>query len=226
MRFLARFAALGTVAILATACFKADIDLTVATDDTVSGTILLAYERAGLEELDRNAGDAQDELLGDLEIDAPEGMTCEAWDDDAFIGARCQLERVTFDAFSLTDTFQQEVVIVRQDDQVRVFGIIDLTDVPVGNPELIDAFDVQIRVTFPGPVISQENGQIDGQTVTWSLPPGESTAIEAVVEAGPGQAELPIGPAIGALLALTLVALVLAVRRSRRPAESTDQPEG
>ncbi len=208
-------AALGIVAILVTACFKAEIDLTVAADNTISGTVLLAYERAGLEELDRTPADAQDELLADLEFDAPGGMTCEAWDDDAYIGARCDLEGVTFDDFSLTDTFQQEIVIVREGDRIRLFADIDLSDVPLSNPELIDAFDVQIRVTFPGRVISQQNGQIEGQTVTWRLPPGELTEIGAVAEAGPAADEVPWGPAIGALLALTLVALVLAVRRSR-----------
>jgi hypothetical protein len=208
-----RIAALGTIAVLVTACFRAEIDLTVAADNTVSGTVLLAYERAGLEELDRNPADAQDELLGDLQVDAPEGMSCDAWDDDAYIGARCDLEQVTFDAFSLTDTLQQEIVIVREGDRIRLFAVINLGDVPVGDPELIDEFDVQIRVTFPGRVISQENGQVDGQTVTWSLPPGEQTEIGAVAEAGPGANEVPLGPAIGVLLAATLVALVLAVRR-------------
>ena len=176
---------------------------------------MLAYERAGLQELDRDAQDAQGELVADLELDAPAGMTCAAWDDDEYIGAQCQLERVTFDDLSLTDTFQQEIVIVREGDRIRLFAVIDLGDVPVGNPELIDAFDVQIRVTFPGPVISQKNGQIDGQTVTWSLPPGEKTEIGAVAETGARGGEIPWAPVIGVLLAVTLVALVLAVRRSR-----------
>ena len=215
MKRAGRIAALGTIAVLATACFRAEIDLTVSADNTVSGTALLAYERAGLQELDRDAQDAQDELVGDLELDAPAGVTCEAWDDDEFIGAQCALERVTFDDLSLTDTFQQEVVIVREGDKIRLFAVIDLSDVPVGNPELIDAFDVQIQVTFPGRVISQENGQIEGQTVTWSLPPGERTEIAAVAETGQAGNEVPLGPAIGVLLAVTLVALVLAVRRSR-----------
>jgi LppM domain len=210
-----RLAALGMIAVLATACFRAEIDLTVAADNTVSGTALLAYERAGLQELDRDAQDAQGELLGDLELDAPEGMTCEAWDDDEYIGAQCALERVTFDDLSLTDTFSQEVVIVREGDRIRLFAVIDLGDVPVGNPELIDAFDVQIRVTFPGPVISQKNGQVDGQTVTWSLPPGERTEIGAVAETGQAGNEVPWAPAVALLLFVTLVALVLAVRRSR-----------
>lgn len=215
MKRAGRLAALGTIAVLATGCFRADIDLTVAADNTVSGTALLAYERAGLQELDRDAQDAQHELLSDLELDAPAGMTCAAWDDDEYIGAQCQLERVTFDDVSLTDTFQQEIVIVHEGDKIRLFATIDLGDVPVGNPELIDAFDVQIRVTFPGQVISQQKGQVDGQTVTWSLPPGEKTEIGAVAEAGAGSGEVPWAPVIGLLLAVTLVALVLAVRRSR-----------
>ena len=223
MKRAGRIAALGAIAVLATACFRAEIDLTVAADNTVSGTVLLAYERAGLEELDRDATDAQDELLADLELDLPEGMTCEAWDDDAYIGARCTLEAVTFDALSLTDTFQQEIVIVREGDRIRLFGVINLGDVPVSNPELIDAFDVQIRVTFPGRVISQQNGQIEGQTVTWLLPPGEQTEISAVAEAGAAQGDFPLGPAIGVLLAVTLVAMVLAIRRSRGPAPKRDQ---
>lgn len=169
------------------ACFRAEVDLTVSADNTVSGTALLAYERAGLQELDRDAQDVQDELLSDLEFDTQAGMTCEAWDDDEYIGARCALERVTFDDLSLTDTFQQEIVIVREGDKIRLFAVINLGDVPVGNPELIDAFDVQIRVTFPGRVFSQKNGQVVGQTVTWSLPPGEQTEIGAVAEAGGGQ---------------------------------------
>ncbi|MGH2488069.1 MAG: LppM family (lipo)protein [Candidatus Limnocylindria bacterium] len=218
-----RVLAPGAIAVLATACFRAEIDLTVSADNTISGTALLAYERAGLEELDRNPGDAQDELLADLEFDRPEGMTCAAWDDDKYIGARCDLEQVTFDAFSLTDTFQQEIAIVREGDRIRLFGVINLGDVPVGNPELIDAFDVQIRVTFPGQVISQQNGTVDGQTVTWSLPPGELTEIGAVAEAGPGAGnEVPWAPVIGVLLAVTLVALVLAVRRRSGTPKSAD----
>jgi hypothetical protein len=220
-----RLAALGTIAVLATACFRAEIDLTVSADNTVSGTALLAYERAGLQELDRDAQDAQDELVSDLELDAPAGMTCEAWDDDEFIGAQCALERVTFDDLSLADTFQQEVVIVREGDKIRLFAAIDLSDVPVGNAELIDAFDVQIRVTFPGRVISQENGQIEGQTVTWSLPPGDRTEIGAVAESGQTGNEVPWAPAVAVLLAVTLVALVLAVRRSRAAPEADSAQE-
>ena len=222
MKRAGRLAALGTIAVLATACFRAEIDLTVAADNTVSGTALLAYERAGLQELDRDAQDAQDELLSDLDLDAPAGMTCEAWDDDEFIGAQCALERVTFDELSLTDTFGQEVVIVREGDKIRLFAAIDLSDVPLSDPELIDAFEVQIRVTFPGPVISQENGQVEGQTVSWSLPPGERTEIGAVAETGQAGNEVPLGPAIGVLLLVTLVALVLALRRSQ--AAPKDEP--
>jgi hypothetical protein len=41
---------LGVIAVLATACFRADVDVTLTSDGTINGTVLLAYERAGLEE--------------------------------------------------------------------------------------------------------------------------------------------------------------------------------
>ena len=66
--------ATATIALLASGCFKADVDLDVKADRTIDGTMLLAYRRDGLVAQDRAPADAQADLLKDLSEDRPTGL--------------------------------------------------------------------------------------------------------------------------------------------------------
>jgi hypothetical protein len=116
------------------------------------------------------------------------------------------------------------------------------SDSPIDPSQFASTFDVEIKVTFPGEIIST-NGTVDGTTVSWSPQMGETVTMEALAKAEPAEGGiLPLSPTsssggssllwpllIGLLVAV-LVAGVVAflVMRGRRPAHAGagEVPEG
>src|SRR5688500_7227104 len=83
-------------------CFKLDMDMTVSSDDTIDGVVVVAVDKDLADMADEDSGD-DSELT---EEDVPEGATIEEYDEDGFVG-----QKVTFDGVSmdeLNESFSSE----------------------------------------------------------------------------------------------------------------------
>jgi hypothetical protein len=229
----ASLSALAVVGALAlSGCFKLDMDLELASDDTVDGSIVLAVDRDqaelfGGEDALREAIQGQE---NSLLSEQPETGSIETrdYEDDDWIGTETVFTDVALDEFSGAET--GELSITREGDEFVVAGTLDLsgelgTD-PTSGAALSGA-EAEISVTFPGEVISS-NGEEDGNTVTWEPVLGESLELQA---RGSAEAGLPwsLIAAVVALVGLVGIGIVLlvVVRGRQQPvAASGPVPEG
>jgi hypothetical protein len=214
--------ALGSLAIalLLSGCFKVNMNLDVAADDTVSGTAVIAVDESLLE----LSGQSVDDLFADMDLsELPAGSSAEPYREDGFVG-----QQVTFDSVPLSEfagsgalsATGEDLSIVREGDEFRVSGAFDMsgeeftgTEVP---QEFLENFEFTIAITFPGKVVSA-TGDIDGNTVTWEPTIGENTRIEAVASAIPSSSSPILLIVLVALGALVLGAVVFFLTH-RKPA--------
>jgi LppM domain len=174
--------ALGSLAIalLLAGCFKVNINLDVAADDTVSGTAVIAVDESLLE----LSGQSVDDLFADMDLsDLPAGSDAEPYREDGFVGQQVTFESVPLSEFAGSGALSatgEDLSIVREGDEFHVSGGFDMsgeeftgTEVP---QEFLENFEFTIAITFPGEVVSA-TGDIDGNTVTWEPTIGENTRI-------------------------------------------------
>ena len=222
-RTVVRTLALGASTFLLTGCLKLTMDLDVTSENTVDGTAVFAIDRDVLE----LGGGTVEDVLGDDAIVPPdvEGVTVEPYEDDEFAGQEITFDGVRLDEFN-QDGAEGSLTIVREGDVFRVSGLLDLsmdeTDtegMPFDTQEMFGSAEVRITLSFPGEVESS-NGEVDGNTVTWSPQVGERAELNAVASAiggGGGSSALWIVLAVVALGAIAAVALVSSRRRTAGP---------
>jgi hypothetical protein len=230
LRTIGRVAAVAALAMLMSACLKLDIDLALSPDDTVSGAIVFAMDK-GLLDL---AGQSFDDLLAES---APipediEGVTVEDYEDDEFVGQQFTFEAVPISEFA--DAGEGQLSIVHEGDVFRVSGVLDLSSGLTGATGLsgfdpsqfLEGAELRVRVTFPGEVI-EANGEVDGNSVTWTPVVGERTDIEATGSAveGGGSSNLMLWLIIGGVVLLLVIAAVVILAR-RKPAAAPEGAEG
>ncbi|GAA1719524.1 hypothetical protein GCM10009809_14150 [Isoptericola hypogeus] len=211
-------AVLAAVGLLALAgCMKVDMDMTLSEDDTVSGTMVLAFSNQLAETMGMEPGELWDQAGGELEQDLPEGTTQEPYSDDEYTGTQVTFADTPIEDFA--GSGGEDLSITREGDEYVVTGTMDLSEgaeqlgsLPQG---VQDSFDAQLSVTFPGEV-TDSNGEIDGNTVTWTPQMGETTEIQArgAAEAGSSFPWWIVGLVVGILVIALIVVLVLRSRRS------------
>jgi len=216
-RTLVRVAAFGALAVLLGACMKLDMDLQVSADDTVSGTVVFAIDKQLLE----LTGQSAEDVLGDTPLPTDvQGVSTDAYEDDRFAGQQFSFESVPLADFNSGED-PESLQIVREGDSFRVTGVLDLSSATgaTGVPGLEDAFqnaELRIRIAFPGEV-TDSNGQVDGNTVTWTPRIGERLELQATASAiggGGGDSNLTLILIVaGVVLALAIAAGVVLSRR-------------
>jgi hypothetical protein len=210
--------ALVLLAVVLTGCLKMDMDIEVTSDDTVSGTLILAFPKA----LFGAAGQDPDDLLQGGFGDA-EGVTTEPYDDGEWVGQEYRFDGMPLSAFNESQD-ENALTITRKGDRFVVDGVLDFTadagtggrDDPFGDAAGAAFANAQIRIAigFPGEVI-ETNGEVEGTTVVWTPTFGERTELTAVASAG-GSAIPPwVWIALG--LAVVAVIAVVGIRAARRP---------
>ena len=224
-RTVGRIAGLGLLALLLSACLKLDMDLQVSEDNTVSGSMIFGVDKQLLE---LTGGSVEDFLGTDspLPSDA-EGVTTEPFEDDEFIGQRFVFDSVPL--ATLSSGTPDELRITREGDSFTVTGALDLSSGLTGATgasgfpgaeQFLQGADLQIRMTFPGPV-TDTNGEIDGNTVTWVPVVGERLELRATASAIPsgGDSNLTMLLVIAAVIVvLAVVVGVIVAQRRNRPA--------
>jgi hypothetical protein len=165
---------------------KLDVDLTVTSDDTTNGTLILAVETRLLEV----AGQTPDGLYDTLAANVPNDARIKPaqYDKDGFAGIELTLENVPF--ASVPDlgpigSFQ----FTRDGDQYQFDAVLNLgadatssISVPEG---LTSDADLQVAITFPGEVTAT-NGQKDGRTARWTPALSQSNKLTATALATGG----------------------------------------
>ena len=224
MKTIARRAVLvAGVAVLLTSCFKLDMNLTVSTENTVDGTMILGLDKDLVEILGDEAERFFDQGEG-LPTET-EGVTEEPYEDEDFVGRRYRLDGVPLSELNEDAAEGESLRIDREGDRFVVSGVLDLSEggggeIPPGMLEgIAGQADLRIALTFPGEVIST-NGQVTGNTVEWAPRFGERTELQAVAEATPGGGRVPLALVGAGILVLAVVAagaFVLAKRREGGP---------
>jgi hypothetical protein len=222
-RRLRRLLGSAALALLLASCFRVNMDLEVAPDNTVSGSAVIAVDESLLE----LSGQSVDQLLADMDLsDLPPGSTAEPYEEDGFVGQEVTFEEVPLGAFTGDGALSgsatgEELSIVREGDEFRVTGSFDMsgqeftgTEIP---REFLDNFEFRISITFPGRVTSA-TGDIDGNTVTWEPRVGENTQIQAVASAIPSSSPLLMIVVIAAGALLLGAIVYLLTHRSREAA--------
>jgi hypothetical protein len=232
LRSAGRALVFAALAVLATGCIKAHQDLTLNSDNTVSGTVIFAVSKQFLS----LSGQTVDDFLGSATASnapVPSGVSAEqtSYDDGTYTGAQYTFSDAPLDAFSSED--QGALSIVREGDTFRVSGNLDLSGadnsgIDLNNPQvqqLLSTMDIQISITFPGAVSQHDaNAQVSGNTVTWKPQFGKTLQLSAVGSAvgsgGGSSAVVWILVAAAVVLVLVMAIVLLARRRTSAPAPS------
>jgi hypothetical protein len=147
-------------------------------------------------------------------------MRCRSSDDDDYAGVSCTLRHVAYKRLGSIYVEGSRLWFVADDDQLTVHGTVnaDRQMPPDGR-----GYSVHVRIRFPGPVVGESTGEVDGKIVSWSPPGGALTRILATGSVP----ELPqtnlspprgVSPATGVGVMLVLFAGALAAVRLRSAA--------
>ena len=223
MTRIARAAALALLtAVALTGCIRYNVDMTVSSDNTTSGTVVIAVQKG----IGEQAGLGSDEeALSQLfsSEDFGEGFEASDYAEGDWIGQSYTFKDLTFDQLGdFGDLFtlsRDGDTIVLQGDQAPT-AEEDMTEMPPGA-------EGTLSVTFPGKV-SSHNGTLEGNTVTWNLfTTTEPLHAEAAATSSSGT-NLIVLIAGGVLLLLVVAAgAFFVIRKSRGKAADapvTDAP--
>lgn len=205
-----------------------DVDLTLD-GDTVDGAMIVGVEKSFLELAQVGPEDFLDELGADDDI--PAGATVEPWEDDEFVG-----QRAVFTGTDLSEFDDPEFLSISYDADSGVYevnGSMDMSDMGEDEAELAElpssmvdammgAFDMSVSITFPGEV-TEHNGELSGNTVSWTPVIGEVNEIRAVASDGSGSSGIATGllVAIGVVVIAALAGLGFFLTRRNRGQQDT-----
>ncbi|HEX6844894.1 MAG TPA: hypothetical protein VF235_07260 [Actinomycetota bacterium] len=232
VRLVGRVLGLTALAVALTGCLKLSQDLTLNPDDTVDGEITLAVSKELLELSGQSEEDAISSITeGDTPL--PEGIDFETepYDDGEFVGQTFVFSGAPLDRFS--GEGGDELGIVHEGDTFVVSGNLDLSQGSEGidpndptTQQLLESFDVQISVTFPG-AVETANGEIDGNTVTWRPQFGENLEVSAVgsaIDNGGGGGGALLWILIGAAVVIIVVLVVVLLARRGNGSGGAEAP--
>jgi len=218
--------ALAAVSILlvTSGCMKVNMDLTVNGNDTVSGSIIIAFSKEAINTA-KSLG-SESALSTDSLIKEQPGITVEQFMDADYQGRKVTFEERPFNEFT-TGTDADSLTFTRNGNIISVTGAIDMAG---EDPSLIDQVrtnpltsnlfsksDISVSITMPGKVTST-TGLIEGNTVTFKGELGENIMID--VQADDSSPFGLIAIAIGGLvLAGAVGAGVLLLNRRKKAAQ-------
>lgn len=225
---------------------KLNIDLSIDNDLSLTGTYKLVVDTALIEEKLSTSGSSLnkdevtkqlDQVVDDLESDAPDGMTVEKIDTDSEAGLVITLDKVPADDFDIDGIPGPDMEVFRQGEYIGGSAMN-----PVG-PEVLFNYglptdpsevltEAQMKYTFPGDVIHHLDGQASGNTVTWDLLSFEGFAMTFQAEssssvlAGTGFSWTSIASLIGwfvlpTIIGVLIVVIVVKRQKKRRPAPAS-----
>lgn len=174
---------------LLTGCFKFTMDLEVSSQDTISGTAVVALSKE-LQALAQGGGGEPTDAFADLE-----GVEVTAFDDGTFVGQQYEFSGLPIDDLALNDD-SSALTIQRDGDNLIVSGSLSFED-EEADPEaaedlgfgqaFFDSADLHVSIKFPGEIV-ETNGEVNEETntITWRPKYGAANELNAVVYAPKG----------------------------------------
>ena len=186
-------------------CTRVQAALAVQSDDTVAGEVVIATVGGPPIAI------TVPEPLAENVISSP-------YHQDGYQGTSLRFQDLTFDQVNSLVTVAPvangrfRFALRRTGNLVALTGQVDLTAMPV------DRADIQLKVAFPGEVVSSD-GQVDGSQISWVFSPGQVNELNALVSApdpaAPSTARWTM--LVGAVVAATAIGMVLLARSRRNP---------
>ena len=180
-------AVLAAAVFLLTGCMRLDMQLTVQADDTVDGSIVMAFSDEIAEMLGSDPASVWDEMGSEMEGDLPPGATQEPYSQDGYTGTRVTFTDVPLS--EMTGAGADELMIWRDGDEFVLEWDMDTSEstgeLDGFSESFLGSFDVRVSVTFPG-AVSDHNGTLTGRTVTWEPTFGEASTLRARAAASGG----------------------------------------
>lgn len=158
-----------TLGLLAGGCVRVHAAMAVSTDDRVSGDLVIASLPS--------AGNSQGPQLT-IPTTMADRVTTKPYSANGYKGSELSFQDLSFTEVSaLATAISNEnaayrISFRRSDDLVNLGGSVDLSLLPT------PGVDVQLKVGFPNPPL-QTDGTRDGDTVTWTMKPGQVTSFSA-----------------------------------------------
>jgi hypothetical protein len=193
VRWARGFAVVAAAALTLTGCMKIQTDLTLNPDNTGSMAMIMAISDEFADSMGMDPQDMWDSMSGEMATDAPEGANQEPYAEDGYTGVKYTLAEAPIEQLSTP-----AMTIERVGDNYVFTGTMDLTDESTDTTDtsdpmtqaMLDTFIVQVSVTFPG-AVGETNGEVDGNTVTWTPTLGEVAEMNATGSAIAGAATEP-----------------------------------
>lgn len=222
-----RVLAAGAVALLLSGCIKLNMDLTVSSNNTMSGSAIIAINK----QLLSLTGQTPDQIFGqDTIVPAGTiGVATSAYEDDTFVGQKVTFENTPLSTLNASQD-PDALKIVRDGDVFRVTGALDLSNTGSDSQQAqfaeqaLRTADIRVSISFPGDVVSS-NGTVEGKTVTWAPKMGTRTELQAVAGAIGSGSTLPVVWIVVGVAALLVVGggVVLMGRRKASQTPDADQ---
>lgn len=208
-------------------CFRMHVNLVLEEDDKASGGIVFAVSDDAAGQVGMSPSEFFEAMLeqaGGTDDIAPEGSTQTEYAADGYTGME-----FTFESKPINEAADVgELSVTREGDDYVVSG--SLEDLAGGGgdeaAQFMSSADVAINITFPGKV-SDANGEINGNTVTWKAVPGEALDLSARGSAVSDSSSSSLMKIIGIVLAVLVVGAIIAaivISRSRRSSAGSDGP--
>lgn len=217
----------GLIAVTATGCIKADMQLELKSDDTVDGSMIVAFDKSLADMMGEEIDSMEEEILGGSGEGLPDDAEAESYEDDKYVGTRFTFNDAPLDEFN-----EGDMSITHEGDEFVVKGTMDASGGDLGDQgELGDLGglgemtepDIVLAITFPGEVLDH-NGELDGTTVTWRPTLGESAEINARAR-DTGSSGLPawLWAIIGVVAVAAIIGGIFWYSRRKQNAEASEE---
>lgn len=220
------FAALATAILvtLATAgCMKLDMNLKVANNDTVSGSVTMAFTKTLMDYVSANGGDTTAFNSKGMFSKQP-GVTTKAYSDGEFEGTTYSFASVPLKNFS-SNNQNTSLKISREGSNLIVSGELDSSggsgDLSSAktNPLTAEFFknsSVKVAIELPGE-IKQTNGVRHGNVITWQGQLGDKLTFQAIAYSPQGLDAVLVSVVGGGIVLVAAAAVLFFVLRKRQP---------
>lgn len=161
--------------------------LTLNEDDTFDGSVVMAFSDELATSMGSDPQELWDQMGSEMESELPEGATQEPYAQDGYTGTKITYADQPIS--QLSSAGADSISVAREGDEYVVSGSMDMTGEEF-NPDtgdatsdeltqqMMDSLDIKISITFPGEV-AESNGEVDGNTVTWTPVVGEVNEMTA-----------------------------------------------
>lgn len=207
-KLFATVTAIGLVSLLS-GCLKMDMDMKLAKDGKVSGTMIVGFQKTLLEMM----GQTKEEFLKDLTLSKsmPKGSKIKTYDKDGYIGQEVSFKDLpaselktlggaakgaTAAAGGDPSSSEDDLKLEKVKGKWVMTGTMDLSSAAgatggakpkPGEPDmsaLTKGFKIRIKMTFPGKIIEHDKwGKVKDNSVEWNPKPGEKVVMKVVANA-------------------------------------------